>query len=148
MLSSSDSRVGRALTGPRSAAADSDQAAPRPAAPPPSRRRGWFRNLATLAASLAITVALFALPALARLVGQAPDASAPALSSPANNVIRSAVSSPSAVRRYVVRAGDTLRSIAAEVYGDDERWDAIYRANQAVIGDPDILEVGSTLVIP
>jgi nucleoid-associated protein YgaU len=148
MASTSDSRVGRALTGPRGAAADSDEAAPRPAAPPPSRRRSWFRNLATLVASLAITVALFALPALARLVGQAPDASASALSSPANNVIRSTASSPSAVRRYVVRAGDTLRSIAIEMYGDVERWEAIYRANQAVIGDPDILEVGSTLIIP
>lgn len=148
MFTTSDSRVGRALAGPSSAMPDADRAAPHPAATPPSHRRGWFRGLAILAASLVLTAALFALPALARLVGDAPDASAPGVSSPATNASRSAGSSAPVARRYVVRAGDTLRSIAVEVYGDEERWETIYRANQAVIGDPDVLEVGSTLVIP
>jgi nucleoid-associated protein YgaU len=47
-----------------------------------------------------------------------------------------------------VRRGDTLRSIARDVYGDEQRWLAIYRANRARIHDPDNLRVGSRLVIP
>ena len=148
VFSESTSRVGRALAGPSGEVADGERSAARPAAPQESRRRGWARSLATVATSLDLTAVLFALPTLARVVLDAMEASAPAVSSPATKVTRQVRSPKHVVSRYVVRAGDTLRSIAAEVYGDAERWEAIYRANREAIGDPDALKVGSTLVIP
>jgi hypothetical protein len=36
--------------------------------------------------------------------------------------------------RYTVRAGDTLSSIAQQVYGDGRQWQLICDANQSVIG--------------
>jgi nucleoid-associated protein YgaU len=57
--------------------------------------------------------------------------------------------SPSPSTTYTVAAGDTLKSIAQQVYGDESAWMAIYQANQAAIGpDPDALRVGTQLVIP
>jgi nucleoid-associated protein YgaU len=50
---------------------------------------------------------------------------------------------------YVVKPGDTLRSIAEEQYGDAGEWPRIYQANRDVIGaDPDNLVAGSTLQLP
>ena len=74
--------------------------------------------------------------------------SPPALATPEGSV-RSGQSSPKpAPRTYVVRAGDTLTSIALRAYGNEGRWRAIYRANRALIRDPDVLVVGTTLTIP
>jgi nucleoid-associated protein YgaU len=50
---------------------------------------------------------------------------------------------------YEIKAGDTLRSIAQEVYGDSARWPLIYDANRQTIGsDPDALNAGTRLRIP
>jgi nucleoid-associated protein YgaU len=50
---------------------------------------------------------------------------------------------------YVVKPGDTLRSIAEEQYGDASMWPRIYQANRDVIGsDPDNLVAGTTLKLP
>jgi LysM domain len=50
---------------------------------------------------------------------------------------------------YVVQAGDTLRSIAEEQYGDASQWPRIYDANRDVIGsDPNTLIAGTTIKIP
>jgi len=50
---------------------------------------------------------------------------------------------------YTVVAGDTLPSIANEVYGDANRWTAIYDANRATIGnDPNLIQIGEQLTIP
>jgi len=50
---------------------------------------------------------------------------------------------------YTVGAGDTLRSIAARVYGDPAQWARIYDANRAAIGpDPDAISAGMRLRIP
>lgn len=49
--------------------------------------------------------------------------------------------------RYRVRAGDTLRSIAVRLYGDEALWQKIYRANRATI-DPENIQVGTVLIIP
>jgi nucleoid-associated protein YgaU len=53
-----------------------------------------------------------------------------------------------ATRRHVVASGDTLRSIAEGVYGDETLWRLIYEANRGVISDPESLRVGQSLVIP
>ena len=52
------------------------------------------------------------------------------------------------VRIYEVRAGDTLRSIAGKLYGDEERWSDLYKENQDRLqrgGDP---VPGQRLVVP
>jgi len=49
---------------------------------------------------------------------------------------------------YVVKAGDTLRKIATEFYGDGTKWVEIYKANRAVIKDPNFLYPGLELKIP
>ncbi len=52
---------------------------------------------------------------------------------------------------HVVRAGDTLTTIAAKWYGasDADKWRAIYDANKRIIGtNPHVLAVGLRLHIP
>lgn len=47
---------------------------------------------------------------------------------------------------YVVEEGDTLATIAEQVYGDANAWIRIAQANN--ISNPDSVEVGTTLLIP
>jgi hypothetical protein len=50
---------------------------------------------------------------------------------------------------YVVKAGDTLSSIAGKLLGDASKWHDIYNANKGTIGpDPAKIKPGMTLVIP
>jgi nucleoid-associated protein YgaU len=50
---------------------------------------------------------------------------------------------------YLVQEGDTLYSIARARLGDGTRWEEIYDANRAVIGeDPRRLKVGTRLSLP
>jgi nucleoid-associated protein YgaU len=50
---------------------------------------------------------------------------------------------------YTVEPGDTLRSIAQQVYGDAAQWPRIYDANRETIGpNPDALSAGTQLRIP
>ncbi|MEI7530216.1 MAG: LysM peptidoglycan-binding domain-containing protein [Elusimicrobiota bacterium] len=52
------------------------------------------------------------------------------------------------VKVYVVRAGDTLETIAAKVYGDASKWPQIYKANPAAVGRGGEVKAGQALVIP
>jgi nucleoid-associated protein YgaU len=68
---------------------------------------------------------------------------APAASPP------SASRSPVPDQEYVVQSGDTLRSIAQQLYGDAELWPRLYEQNRAVVGpDPNTLQPGMRLKIP
>lgn len=50
---------------------------------------------------------------------------------------------------YTVKAGDSLWKIAARVYGDGDKWRAIYDKNKSVIGpNPNLIRPGQKLVIP
>lgn len=49
---------------------------------------------------------------------------------------------------YVVAKGDSLRGLALRVYGNESRWQEIYRANRSLIPDADRLQIGITLTIP
>lgn len=49
---------------------------------------------------------------------------------------------------YVVRPGDSLSSISAQVYGDASAWPRIFAANRDVLPAPDQLAPGMSLVIP
>lgn len=51
-------------------------------------------------------------------------------------------------RRYTVRSGDSLRSIAIAAYGNGDRWKEIWSANRVALKDANRLVVGQTLVIP
>jgi nucleoid-associated protein YgaU len=49
---------------------------------------------------------------------------------------------------YTVVAGDTLRSIAKQFYGDENQWQRIFDENRDQISDPDVISVGQVLIIP
>jgi nucleoid-associated protein YgaU len=56
---------------------------------------------------------------------------------------------PATPRTYSVQPGDTLPSIASQVYGDANRWTAIYDANRSTIGDdPNLIRPDTQLTIP
>ena len=57
-------------------------------------------------------------------------------------------SRPTTPRTYRVRSGDSLLSIASDVYGDSAKWSRIYDANRNVIRNKDHLPVGTVLKIP
>ncbi len=52
------------------------------------------------------------------------------------------------MRTYRVKRGDTLSSIAMEMYGDTTKHEKIISANKALLRNPNKLEVGQILVIP
>ena len=69
--------------------------------------------------------------------------------SPSGSPRPAAVPSATASDEYTVEAGDTLRSIAEQVYGDPAQWPRIYDANRDTIGpDPNALSAGLRLHIP
>jgi nucleoid-associated protein YgaU len=75
----------------------------------------------------------------------------PAVASPSAipSTVVAGATAVAASTEYVVKPGDTLRSIAEEQYGDPAEWPRIYQANRAVIGsDPDNLVAGTTLQLP
>lgn len=51
-------------------------------------------------------------------------------------------------RWYEVKSGDTLSRIAKEVYGDANRYSAIFEANRPMLSDPDKIYPGQMLRIP
>ena len=48
----------------------------------------------------------------------------------------------------VVRAGDSLSTIASAIYGDALSYTKIYSANSDVVANPNVIEVGTVLVLP
>ena len=52
------------------------------------------------------------------------------------------------VSTYQVRRGDTLTSIASQVYGDGNRWKEIQLSNSDILGNSSQVKVGQVLVIP
>ncbi|HEY0998773.1 MAG TPA: LysM peptidoglycan-binding domain-containing protein [Streptosporangiaceae bacterium] len=51
-------------------------------------------------------------------------------------------------RRYTVRPGDTMSSIAQRFYGHAADWRLLYQANRSVVHDPDMIFPGEVLKIP
>jgi len=49
---------------------------------------------------------------------------------------------------YTVQSGDTLSGISSKVYNTSRHYQKIYEANKDVIEDPNMLTVGSKLVMP
>jgi LysM repeat protein len=51
-------------------------------------------------------------------------------------------------RRYVVKPGDTLSSVAQRFYGSPARWRWLYQANETVIKNPNVIYPGEVLNVP
>jgi nucleoid-associated protein YgaU len=49
---------------------------------------------------------------------------------------------------YTVKSGDSLSKIAKHVYGDANKWHAIYDANKDKIKNPDLIHPGEVLTLP
>ncbi|MFZ1757231.1 MAG: LysM peptidoglycan-binding domain-containing protein, partial [Caldilineaceae bacterium] len=49
---------------------------------------------------------------------------------------------------YIVADGDTLWTIAYYLYGDGTRWEDVYAANQELLGNSVLLDVGMELQVP
>lgn len=62
--------------------------------------------------------------------------------------VRTETAPPADDGTYLVRDGDTLLSIAKEVYGDTGMASEIYRGNVDIMASPDSLTPGMTLKLP
>lgn len=49
---------------------------------------------------------------------------------------------------YTVKKGDYLSKIAKEVYGNAQKYNVIFEANQPMLKNPDLIYPGQVLVIP
>ena len=56
--------------------------------------------------------------------------------------------STTAMRRYTIQSGDTLRRISRHFYGTSTAWEAIFRANQDRLTGPAQLQIGTEIRIP
>jgi nucleoid-associated protein YgaU len=61
---------------------------------------------------------------------------------------RLAAPKPVSVRKYTVRTGDTLSSIAQSLYNDSGAWPVLYWANRHQIRWANDIEVGQVLTVP
>ena len=53
-----------------------------------------------------------------------------------------------AAQMYTVKSGDTLSKIAQNLLGDANRYPEIFKANQPMLTDPNMIMVGQVLRIP
>lgn len=51
-------------------------------------------------------------------------------------------------RYYTVKSGDTLSSVAKEMYGSASEYQRIFEANQPMLSHPDKIYPGQVLIIP
>lgn len=49
---------------------------------------------------------------------------------------------------YEVKSGDSLSKIAKEIYGDSNKYNAIFEANKPMLKDPNLIYPGQMLRIP
>lgn len=65
-----------------------------------------------------------------------------------NDQINVAAGAAEEAKWYEVKSGDTLSKIAKNVYGDPNRYSAIFEANKPMLSDPDKIYPGQMLRIP
>jgi len=68
--------------------------------------------------------------------------------SPASKSASAAPEMPAAPKTYIVKKGDTLEKIAAEMYGDGSKWRRIFKANKEMLKSPNKIYAGQKLMIP
>lgn len=144
------SRVARTLAASTRAQRDgSPRPAPVARASPPIRPTDRLAGLIRVVAlSAVLGVVLLLLPALFGSPGASPSPSSDAARPTATARPTRPSATPEPARTYVVRRGDTLRSIAARMYGDANLWRRILRANLDRLESPEELRIGMTLRIP
>ena len=49
---------------------------------------------------------------------------------------------------YTIKKGDTLRKIAKSVYGDENMWQRIFRANRGDLASPNDITTGEVIKLP
>jgi LysM repeat protein len=107
----------------------------------PSQTGKLTKQATRIAPAVAVAGALFGMPYHVK-----PPA---ASTTPVERVeLTSSVKPASPARIYVVKAGDTLWSIAQRVYGNPLMWSHIYYANQSQIHDPNEIYPGQKFTIP
>ena len=122
---------------------------PSPRIPGLSVPQGAARRLVTAALLLFVIS-----PASATIASAAPasPASAATPAAVSTTVDRAPITSPAPTAAtkptYTVRPGDTLTGIAERELGDSERWHDIADLNPAVARHPDLIHVGTVLVMP
>jgi nucleoid-associated protein YgaU len=72
------------------------------------------------------------------------DIQAPAAAAAA---VGGATSTPTA-RTYTVQSGDNLSTISKKFYGDSNKYMKIFEANKDKLSNPDMVKIGTELVIP
>jgi LysM repeat protein len=55
---------------------------------------------------------------------------------------------PAEDKTYTVQPGDSLSSIARQVYGQSHLWRIIFEANRHILSDPALIRPGQVLTIP
>jgi len=55
---------------------------------------------------------------------------------------------PTPSQTYTVKSGDSLSKIAKHLYGDPDKWHAIFDANRDKIKNPDLIHPGQVLTLP
>lgn len=58
------------------------------------------------------------------------------------------VVAPPAAQTYTVAKGDSLSKIAKKLYGNANRWRAIFEANRDQLDNPDLIQPGQILKLP
>jgi LysM repeat protein len=107
----------------------------------PSQAGKVTKQATRIAPAVAVAGALFGMPYHVR-----PPAASTA---PVQRVeLTSSVKPASPARIYVVKAGDTLWTIAQQFYGNPLMWSHIYYANQSQIHDPNEIYPGQQFTIP
>lgn len=93
-------------------------------------------------------------PAPATAVPLQPTVARPALATPAPvtpspaPLVSAVPSIPPGGRTFTVREGDTLSTIAGQIYGDAGQWRVIFEANRDQLSSEDQLRVGQILRVP
>jgi nucleoid-associated protein YgaU len=71
-----------------------------------------------------------------------------AQAAPAGQAQQPQAAPPAQAQFYTVQSGDTLSKIAKQFYGDANRYNEIFAANQPMLKDPDKIYPGQALRIP
>jgi len=51
-------------------------------------------------------------------------------------------------QRYVIRRGDTLRTLARQFYGNEGLWPVLFEANRKRLAAPEDLRIGTEIIVP
>ncbi|HEX3304405.1 MAG TPA: LysM peptidoglycan-binding domain-containing protein, partial [Thermomicrobiales bacterium] len=74
--------------------------------------------------------------------------SAPSEPAGGTNITARPSASAQAPRLYVIRPGDTLRTLAQRFYGDQALWPVLFEANRRRLQQAEDIQVGTQIIVP